>query len=350
MDRRSFYYELPADRIATIPVTPRDSARLLVCSRQDEAFVAHARVRDLGSFLSAGDLLVVNETRVLPHRLLGRRASGGRVECLILRRSGTSCEGFLRPSARLRKGEVLRMEGGELLLRVAEDLGSGRHRFELEPRSGGDPGRCLERVGRAPLPPYLRREPEGEDVALDRRRYQTVFARRPGAVAAPTAGLHLTRDLLQGLESSGISLSSVTLHVGEGTFEPIRADEIEAHRMHEEWFELESPAALAVNRTRVEGGRIFCVGTTSARVLETCFDPRSGRVEAATGTTRLFLYPGKGPRLLDGLLTNFHLPESTLLLLVASILGRERTLELYQCAIREGYRFYSYGDAMLILP
>jgi len=350
VDPRSFSYDLPSDRVARFPVSPRDSARLLVCSRSDAGRIEHRRVRDLDLLLAPGDLLVINDTKVLPHRLIGHRPTGGRVECLVLERRGCECEGFLRPAAKLRQGEIVQLEDGALTLVVGERLERGRFRFRLTDAGGDDPGPVIDRVGRAPLPPYLGRRPEDEDVELDRERYQTVFASRPGAVAAPTAGLHLTEELLARCKARDIGEVRVTLHVGEGTFEPIRADRVEDHRMHEERFEVSAEGAARVEEARGRGGRVICVGTTSARAIESCYDPATGRVEPSTGRTGLFLYPGRGPNVLDGLLTNFHLPESTLLLLVASILGRQRLLDLYALAIAEGYRFYSFGDAMLILP
>ena len=349
MKIEDYSFGLPQDLIARVPVTPRDTARLLVCSLSDPESIDHRRIRDLPMLLREGDLLILNETKVLPHRLLGTRASGGKVECLILERRGKEARGFLKPSGRLKTGEVLRMEEGALELEIHEAQEGGRHVFELRTPGGGDPDQVLEQVGRAPLPPYLTRGEAEEDPAWIRERYQCVFAREPGAVAAPTAGLHLTEELLQTLEQGGIEVAPVVLHVGEGTFEPLRVSEIEDHVMHEEEYVLPSATVAAVEACKARGGRVVCVGTTSARVLESCVD-EDGRLQAGAGRTRLFLYPGRGPRILDGLLTNFHLPQSSLLLLVASMLGRERLLALYEQAIAEEYRFYSFGDAMLILP
>ena len=241
------------------------------------------------------------------------------------------------------------MEAGALELVIREQQEGGRHLFELRTPGDGDPDAVLERVGRAPLPPYLTRGEAEADPVWIRERYQCVFAKEPGAVAAPTAGLHLTEELITKLRSTGVGFASVVLHVGEGTFEPLRVREVEDHVMHEEEYILPRETTEAIEACKARGGRVFCVGTTSARVLESCID-ETGRLQPGSGRTRLFLYPGKGPRILDGLLTNFHLPESSLLLLVASMLGRERLLELYEQAIAEEYRFYSFGDAMLILP
>lgn len=350
MKRSDFSYELPVDRIAHEPIEPREDAKLLVCSRSDPNFLEHARIRDLPAFLHAGDLLVVNETKVLPHRLIGQRATGGRIECLILERDGAGATGFLRPSKRLAPGERLEFEKGAIVIRLRESGERGRWSFDILEPDVDAIDTVLQDVGRAPLPPYLDRDPTTENVAADRERYQTVFARRPGAIAAPTAGLHLTRDLLALLEARGVDRTAVTLHVGEGTFEPLRVEDIETHSMHEERYELSREAARRIESQHQSGGRIICVGTTSARVLESCWNADEMYLRTGAGSTRLFLYPGQGPRLLDALLTNFHLPESTLLLLVASILGRARTIELYELAVRERYRFFSFGDAMLILP
>ena len=348
MKLEQLQYDLPQELVARIPVEDRESARLLVCSRSDASRLEHRCVRDLPTLLRAGDALVLNDTLVLPHRLVGRRATGGRVECLILTRAGGDCLGFLKPSKRLRSGEILEFESGAIQLEVLESLGGGRHRFRIR-TDGEDLDAVLDRVGRAPIPPYIERG-DDEDVRADRERYQTVFARVPGAVAAPTAGLHLTEDLLERLGATGIGSVRVTLHVGEGTFEPIRVTDVEDHVMHAECYELSQHAVRSLAATRASGGRVFCVGTTSARVLESCHDEATDSLQAGRGETRLFLYPGRSPSYIDGLLTNFHLPGSTLLLLVASLLGIERTRELYALAIRERYRFYSFGDAMLILP
>ncbi len=343
--RELFHYELPQERIAAIPLEQRDAARMLVCSRTDPEIVKHRHVRDLGQFLQSGDAMVVNDTRVRPWRLVGQRATGARVECLVLEHDGCAARTLLRPAKKLRAGEVVAMEGGAVLLTFV-GRGEGGH-SEVELRAAdGDLDQVLELVGRAPLPPYVKRADDDERNAADRERYQTVFAAKPGAVAAPTAGLHLTDALLDDLRGRQVDVVSVTLHVGEGTFASLEAETIEAHVMHPERYELAPDAADRLNAA----SRVFCVGTTSTRVVESCLDPVTEELAAGTGETSLYLHPGNEPRFVDGLLTNFHLPESTLLLLVCSILGRERTLALYDLAIHEGYRFFSYGDAMLILP
>lgn len=306
----------------------------------------HEVVRELPAFTRPGDLLVVNDTRVLPHRLLGRRPGGGRVETLILERDGEACRGYLKPAAKVRCGRAIPMEEGALLLHPEEALGGGMFRFRLE-APGGDLDEVLVAVGRAPLPPYLRRD-GAEDVARDRCEYQTLFATHDGAVAAPTAGLHFTPELLEALAGRGVQLAPVTLHVGEGTFAPVRVEQVEEHRMHSETYALPPATAEAVARTRAAGGRVVAVGTTSARTLETCA-AGDGLVEPGTGQSDLFLYPGVEFSVVDALLTNFHLPRSTLLMLVCAFAGQELVLETYREAVERGYRFYSFGDAMLLV-
>jgi S-adenosylmethionine:tRNA ribosyltransferase-isomerase len=339
-----FDYELPEGAIARQPAEPRDSARLLVYDRAARS-AQHRVFRELPALLRRGDLLVLNDTRVRPWRLCGRRRSGGRVECLLLQLHGRRGEGFVKPSARLAPGEEVAMEGGAVQLRLLAHTGGGRWTFEV--LCDGEPEAVLERCGRAPLPPYIARD-GSEDPAVDRARYQTVFARAPGAVAAPTAGLHFTPELLLALAAAGVATATVTLHVGEGTFAPVRAAEVEEHRMHAERYELPAAAAAAVAAARARGGRVVAVGTTSCRVLETC--ALQGRtVRAGAGESTLFLHPGASFGVVDALITNFHLPQSTLLMLVAAFAGRDEVLRLYRDALLRGYRFYSFGDAMLLV-
>ena len=343
---RDFHFDLPEDRIAGRPAEPRDAARLFVHDRAADR-TWHRHVRDLPEFLAPGDLLVLNDTRVLPHRLIGRRRSGGRVELLILERHGAEARGYVKPARKIRVGEPIVLEGGRVLADPREALGDGLFQWSLSAPHDASVDVAVEAVGRAPLPPYIRRSDE-EDPRVDRHRYQTIYAKRPGAVAAPTAGLHFTPALLDALAARGVERTFVTLHVGEGTFAPIRVDDVERHDMHSEVYELPESAATAVERTRRAGHRVVAVGTTSARVLESrVTDQRL--VTPGAGETRLFLFPGRPLRVVDALLTNFHLPESTLLMLVAAFAGRERILRLYREAIELGYRFYSYGDAMLLL-
>jgi len=354
-----FDFVLPPDRIAQRPAQPRDSARLLVHRvREDET--AHALIRDLPEFLETGDLLVVNDTRVRPARLFGRRRTGGTFELLVIGpgEGPENRRAMVRPAKRLREGEILEVEGGALraraVRRVRDERGSVSAEWIVEIVDDRDPGRsvesCLETFGRMPLPPYIgrARDPDTTPGAEDRTWYQTIFARETGAVAAPTAGLHFTEALLGALAGRGVEIAKITLHVGAGTFQPVSTDAIEEHRMHAEDYRVEADAAEAIARARARGGRVVAVGTTSARALESACDSE-GIVRAVSGSTRLFVTPGYRFRAVDALLTNFHLPKSTLLLLVSSFGGRERILDLYAQAIARGYRFFSYGDAMLLL-
>ena len=344
-----FDFELPEDLIAQTPMEPRDASRLLVYDRKTRD-LSHSVFSDLPRFLEVGDLLVLNDTAVLPCRLIGRRSTGGSVEALILERRGGDCRGYVKPARKIRPGEHIELEDGRLILVAGAAGPDGMMDFTLRLPLGAvaeDVGSCLEDVGRAPLPPYIRRSGE-EDPSPDRRRYQTVFASVPGAVAAPTAGLHFTPELLQTLRAGGIRDAAVTLHVGPGTFAPVRVDELSQHRMHAEWYELSPAVADEVSQARARGGRVVAVGTTAARTLETCGTEGAG-VSAGQGTTDVFLHPGRRIRVVDALITNFHLPRSTLLMLVAALVGREEILRVYAEAVERRYRFYSYGDAMLIL-
>lgn len=343
-----FDFELPDDLIADAPMRPRDASRLLAYRRRDGA-VAHTVFRELPGYLAAGDLLVLNNTRVMPYRLHGRRSTGARVEVLILERSGQTCRGYVKPAKRIRPGEAVPLEGGRLILTATgAPADGGVLEFTLTEATGGDVDAALLEVGRAPLPPYIARD-GSEAREPDRRQYQTVFAEVPGAVAAPTAGLHFTPELLAAITEMGVQTAVVTLHVGAGTFAPIRVDRVEDHSMHAEWFELLPEVAAAVAATRARGGRVVAVGTTAARTLESSADAdRPGHVLAGAGQTDIFLFPGRELRVVDALVTNFHLPQSTLLMLVAAFAGREEILRVYREAVGMRYRFYSFGDAMLI--
>jgi len=351
-----FDYELPSERIAQRPAAPRDSARLLV-HRSAADQTQHVHVRDLPSVLAPGDLLMVNETRVRAARLVGRRASSGAVEITLLERlDARRWSALVRPAGRLRSGERIELEDGAFTAELIERARASDGALEpewllaLEARAGAEIEAALERAGRMPLPPYIRRESQDELArATDRGDYQTVFARELGAVAAPTAGLHFTPELLERLAERGVERAALTLHVGAGTFKPVSAEDTEQHVMHQEQFDLPAPAVEAWQRCRARGGRVVAVGTTSVRVLESCATAQ-GLLEPRSGSTRLFLVPGARFHAVDALLTNFHLPRSTLLMLVAAFAGRERILRLYREAIAIGYRFYSYGDAMLLLP
>jgi S-adenosylmethionine:tRNA ribosyltransferase-isomerase len=342
IDLDEFDYALPPERIAQHPAAERDAARLLVLDRATGA-LTHAGVRQLTRWLRAGDLLVVNATRVLPARLRGRKASGGAAEALLLGPAGEEgrFRALVKAGGRLRPGLKLRFgpDDGGLDAELVAPASDGEAVLAFE--SGADP----YAVGETPLPPYIRRAaPEGEDA----ERYQTTYARVPGSVAAPTAGLHLSERLLAELDAAGVGRAEVVLHVGLGTFRPVRPADLERGRLHTETIELSEETAARVARTREIGGRVVAVGTTSARVLETCAGP-DGRVRPTRGETDLFLAPGCEFRAVDALLTNFHLPRSSLLLLVAAFADRDAILGAYAQAVHAGYRFYSYGDAMLIL-
>ncbi|MFG0331396.1 MAG: tRNA preQ1(34) S-adenosylmethionine ribosyltransferase-isomerase QueA [Phycisphaerales bacterium] len=350
-------YELPDRLIATRPADRRDDARLLVMRRQRDE-IEHRRVRDLPDLLGDKDAVVVNDTRVAPARLVGRRAdTGGRIEGLYLaRREASRWECLLKSNGRLRPGLVIDLQ--------APDGGPSGVSLELESRSDAawlvhvkapaDGPTALERAGHTPLPPYIvkaRSRQAGLNQLTDREdreRYQTVYAGREGAVAAPTAGLHFTSELMARLSDRGVALGRVTLHVGAGTFKPVDAEFVDEHPMHAEWYEAPAETAELVRRTRVAGGRVIAVGTTTVRTLESLPDPLPS--VTTSGETRLLITPGYEFRFVDGLMTNFHLPRSTLLALVGAMVGVDRLLAAYREAIAREYRFYSYGDAMLILP
>jgi S-adenosylmethionine:tRNA ribosyltransferase-isomerase len=338
-----FVYDLPPQLIAQEPLPERDASRLLVLARQSGTLRHHV-FRDLPGLLRPGDLLVVNRSRVFPARLLGTRAGGGEAEVLLLKDVGDDVwEALIRPARRLRAGARVRVDDGlELEILEGPPLADGRRRVRLLPRSG-DAARELERVGHVPLPPYIRRE----DEPADRLRYQTVYAREPGSVAAPTAGLHFTPALLDALQARGVERAEVVLHVGPGTFRPVQVEDVRAHTVPAEPYIVPEETSAAVARTRARGGRVVAVGTTTTRVLETAADDRGG-VRAGQGETGLVIVPGYRFRAVEALVTNFHLPRSSLLLLVSAFAGRERILQAYAEAVRQEYRFYSYGDAMLL--
>ncbi len=340
-----FDYHLPADRIAQDAVEPRDAARLLVLDRRAGAR-RDARVRDLAAFLRPGDCLVVNDTRVIPARLLGRIAESEReAELLLIRQFDSGeWEALVRPARHCPAGTALVLGDGTARAVVSGMAEAGRRRVRLDwPGSVAD---LLRAHGLPPLPPYIRRfrKPEGADWTL----YQTVYAARDGAVAAPTAGLHFTEELLDRLAAGGVEIHRVTLHVGPGTFRPVRVARVADHRMEPEWFEVPAATADALARARRDGRRVVAAGTTTVRALETAARA-NGSLTAGAGWTDLTITPGYSFRLVDALLTNFHLPRSSLLLLVAAFAGRERILDAYAYAVGAGYRFYSYGDGMLIL-
>lgn len=336
-----FDFHLPAELIAQEPLAHRDGSRLLVASRKAEE-LWHHRFADLPELLQPGDVLVVNDSRVVPARLLGKKeTTGGRVELLLVGPSGPGVWHCLGQASKgLKTGAGIELDAGRRA-RIVEALSGGEYRVAFEGvETAADLMALLEVAGRLPLPPYIEREPTQED----RQRYQTVYAAAGASVAAPTAGLHFTPQLLSRLEARGISLARVRLDVGPGTFMPVREDDLSRHRMHPERYVVSEEAAKVISQARREGRRIVAVGTTVVRVLES----REGVVEPGEGETRLFIVPGFQFRVVDVLLTNFHLPKSTLLMLVSAFLGRERTLAAYRAAVENRYRFFSYGDAMLV--
>ena len=341
MKTSDFDYELPEELIAQTPVEPRDHSRLLVYHRKDGS-VEHKYFYDVVDFLHPGDALVVNETKVIPARLLGvKDGTGVPVEVLLLRRqSATDWEALVRPGRRLRPGT--RCSFGEGLLRCeilgnVEETGGRIVRFLFE----GVFEEILDRLGEMPLPPYI------HEKLADQSRYQTVYAKQDGSAAAPTAGLHFTPELLSRIRQKGVAVVPVLLHVGLGTFRPVQVEDAERHVMHSEFCAVSPEAAAALNRVRAGGGRVVCVGTTSVRTLETFSDP-DGTVRPGAGDTAIFIYPGVKLKVTDALITNFHLPQSTLLMLVSALTGREEALRVYRLAVAEKYRFFSFGDAMLI--
>lgn len=337
-----FDYELPPGRIAQHPVE-RGRARMLVLDRANGA-LAHRVVRDLPDLLQVGDLLLLNDTRVIPARLHAQRPTGRGFELLLLRRLDDRCwQGLVRPSARAREGERLLLDDGGHVMPVAR-LGGGEWRLQFEPPLELS---RLEGLGEPPLPPYIER-PDGATDA-DRIAYQTVYAREPGAVAAPTAGLHFTAEMLADVRRRGVEVAAVTLHVGVGTFRPVSVEDPTQHPMHGERYAVSEETAAAVNAALDARRRIVCVGTTSVRALEGGLAAGEGRLRPGRAETELFITPGFRFRGVGALLTNFHLPRSTLLMLVSALAGRERVLAAYREAIGQGYRFYSYGDAMLII-
>ncbi len=340
MNKSDFHFQLPPELIAQAPLAERSASRMLVVPPAPAGFV-DSGVRELPSQLRAGDLLVFNDTRVIPARLFGQKDSGGRAEVLIERLlGGNEARAQVRASKSPKPGSDIVLEDGTKL-RV---LGRDGEFFHLQLQGDEPLDAVLDRAGRMPLPPYIEREAG----ASDDERYQTVFARHRGAVAAPTAGLHFDEDLLAELRQRGVEFGHVTLHVGAGTFQPMRAERLEDHVMHQEWLKVDESLCVQIARTRAAGGRIVAVGTTVVRALETA--ALDGALKPFEGETRIFIHPPKKIRSVDLLLTNFHLPESTLLMLVSAFAGRERILSAYTHAVREHYRFFSYGDAMLLHP
>ncbi len=340
MKLSDFYYELPEELIAQHPISDRQMSRLLVLDRKTGE-IEHRIFRDIIDYLNPDDCLVLNDTRVIPARLLGRKeGTGGKIEFVLIKKiDGDIWEVILKPGRRARVGSRFEFGNGELRAEVLEidDEGNRIVKFEYE----GVFEEVLDRVGIIPLPPYITASLE------DRERYQTVYARHNGSAAAPTAGLHFTEELLDRIKKKGIGLAFVTLHVGLGTFRPVKTENIEEHKMHSEYFSIDENASEIINGTRRKGGRVIAVGTTSCRVIETV-STEDGLVHPCEGWTDIFIYPGYRFKAVDALITNFHLPESTLIMLVSALAGRDRIMKAYQEAIKLRYRFFSFGDAMFI--
>ena len=340
MKTSDFYYDLPQELIAQTPLKRRDGSRLLTLNRETGE-IAHRHFYDIREYLNPGDTLVLNDSRVLPARLLGHRVpTGGAAELLLLKDHGNNTwECLARPGRKLKPGSEVTFGEGELTAKILEDIGEGKKLAQF--RYEGIFLEVLERLGKMPLPPYIKEELQ------DGERYQTVYSKVNGSAAAPTAGLHFTKPLLREIEASGVNLAYVTLHVGLGTFRPVSAEDLTAHKMHSEFCMISGETAELLNRTRENGGRIVCVGTTSCRTLESLAD-ENGFFTEKSAWTDIFIYPGYQFKAMDALITNFHLPESTLIMLVSAFAGRENVLRAYRTAVDMKYRFFSFGDAMFL--
>ena len=341
LKKSDFFFELPEELIAQDPLADRSASRLLVLHKESGE-TEHRIFKDITNYLKPGDCLVLNNTKVIPARLIGKKEdTGAAVEVLLLkRREKDVWETLVKPGKKCRPGTKLVFGEGVLKAEVLETVEEGNRliRFSYE----GIFEEVLDKLGEMPLPPYITHK------LADKNRYQTVYAKYDGSAAAPTAGLHFTAELLQQIESMGVKTAYVTLHVGLGTFRPVKTDNILEHHMHSEYYEVSEEAAEIINLTKAEGGRIVCVGTTSCRTVESAAG-EDGRVSAGCGNTEIFIYPGYHFKVLDALITNFHLPESTLVMLVSALAGREKVLAAYAEAVRENYRFFSFGDAMLVI-
>lgn len=340
MDVKDFRYDLPQELIAQDPLEDRSSSRLLVLDK-DTGEITHKHFYDIIDYLDEGDCLVLNETKVIPARLMGvKKDTGAVVEILLLKRkSKTVWECLVKPGKKCRVGAVIEFGEGLLTGTVSDIVEEGNRIIEFE--FDGIFEEILDKLGTMPLPPYI------THTLKDRNRYQTVYAKNEGSAAAPTAGLHFTKELLKDIEDKGVKLAKVTLHVGLGTFRPVKVSDVRQHHMHSEFFQVSKEAADIINSTRANGKRVICVGTTSTRTVESASDDK-GYLKETSGWTDIFIYPGYKFKVLDALITNFHLPESTLVMLVSALAGREKVLHAYEEAVKEKYRFFSFGDAMFI--
>ena len=341
MKRQDFYYELPQELIAQDPLEDRSSSRLLVLDKKT-GDIQHHIFREIVNYLNPGDCLVINDTKVIPARLIGaKEETGAKIEVLLLKRGQNDVwETLVKPGRKAKPGTRISFGDGLLKGEVIDVVDEGNRliRFEYE----GIFEEILDRLGQMPLPPYITHQ------LRDKDRYNTVYAAHSGSAAAPTAGLHFTPELLEEIGRKGVDIARVTLHVGLGTFRPVKVEEVENHHMHSEFYMIDEEAAEKINRAKEQGGRVICVGTTSCRTVESAAD-EEGRLKACSGWTQIFIYPGYQFKVLDGLITNFHLPESTLIMLVSALAGREHVLDAYEEAVKERYRFFSFGDAMLVI-
>ncbi len=342
MSTSDFFYDLPEELIAQTPVEPRNHSRLMVLSKENDS-INHEHFFNLTEHLKEGDLLVLNDSRVLPARLYGEKiGTGSAIEFLLLEQKGDKLwEIICRPGKKAREGAEFSFGNGRLKARVTEVKEDGNRvvQFECE----GNIFTALEEIGQMPLPPYITAKLE------DKERYQTVYSRELGSAAAPTAGLHFTKEMLDEIKAKGVNIAYVTLHVGLGTFRPVKVDNVLEHKMHSEHYHLPAETAELINKTKAAGGRVISVGTTSCRTVESVASFNNGIIKEADGYTDIFIYPGYEFKVLDGLITNFHLPESTLIMLVSAFYGYDKTMTAYKKAVEERYRFFSFGDAMLIL-
>lgn len=341
MKRQDFYYDLPEELIAQDPLKDRSSSRLLVLDKESGA-VSHHVFREIGDYLEKGDCLVINDTKVIPARLIGSKiGTNAKIEILLLKRKENNIwETLVKPGKKAKVGAKISFGDGLLVGEVIDVVEEGNRlvQFSFE----GIFEEILDQLGQMPLPPYITHQLEDKD------RYNTVYAEHSGSAAAPTAGLHFTPELLEEIQKKGVDIARVTLHVGLGTFRPVKADEITDHHMHSEFYQIDEEAAEKINHAKANGHRVICVGTTSCRTIESAAD-ENGHLKAQSGWTDIFIYPGYRFKILDCLITNFHLPESTLIMLVSALAGREHVLAAYEEAVKERYRFFSFGDAMMIL-
>lgn len=339
---KDYYYDLPKELIAQDPLEDRSSSRLMVLGKKSGE-VSHQHFRDILDYLRPGDCLVINNTRVIPARLIGtKKETGAHVEILLLRRKKDNIwETLVKPGKKLRPGAEVTFGDGSLTATILDVVEGGDRLVQFH--YDGIFEEVLDRLGEMPLPPYIKHK------LKDRDRYNTVYAKFDGSAAAPTAGLHFTKELLEEVKEKGVNIAQVTLHVGLGTFRPVKVDDVREHEMHTEWYRVTQETADLINQTKENGGRVIAVGTTSVRTLETVAD-EDGHMKAQEGDTSIFIYPGYKWKVVDGLITNFHLPESTLIMLVSSFAGREHVLAAYKEAVKERYRFFSFGDAMYINP